>query len=200
MDVKRIWNYQPQFNGYVDKSVKKYVNKAIKNECSHLYKEGTLDLEKMQELEDYGKDILINLSQYMAKTDKNTKFTLGDTSYIGYPRLKNPISSHTVRIYSPLVDGNVRMDEFGDIAMPKTPVLNSAKNARDIDLVKLERYYKKLNDNIDPREIDKSFYLSEKAKLDETSDEKLGFFAGIFRTFKEAKLESFFERILILNR
>ena len=52
---------------------------------------------------------------------------------------------------------------------------------------KLERYYDNLQ-KIDPKEIDEAFYLAEKTKLNETSDEKLGFFEGISRAFKEAKL------------
>ena len=80
----------------------------------------------------------------MSKTDKNTKFTLGNARYENYPRFKNPIASHIVRIYSPLVDGKVRMDEYGEIAMPKTPVLSSVKDAGFIDVKKLERYYDNL--------------------------------------------------------
>lgn len=195
MEVNRISNYQPQFSGYVDKSVKKYVSKAIKNECSYQLKKGTFDSAKAKELKEYGSKILENLSQYMSKTDKNTKFTLGNARYENYPRFKNPIASHIVRIYSPLVDGKVRMDEYGEIAMPKTPVLSSVKDAGFIDVKKLERYYDNLQ-KIDPKEIDKAFYSAEKSKLDEVSDEKLGFFEGISRAFKEAKLESFFDKIL----
>ena len=198
MEVKAISNNQPQFNGYVDKSVIRYVKRAIKNECSIQSKEGTFDAAKVHELQDYGDKILKNLSQYMTKTDKNTKFTLGDTNYNNFPRFKNPIASHIVRIYSPLVEGKIHMDEFGEIAMPKTPTLNSAKNARDIDLYKLERYYNKLK-NIDPKEIDKAFYKAEKEKLNQTPEQDLGLIAGIIRTFKEAKLENFFAKIIDRN-
>lgn len=194
MDIRPINNYQPQFSGSVDKSVRKYIKRAIQNECSIQFKNGTYDPVKTFELEDYGNKILKNLSQYMAKTDKNTKFTLGNTSFNNFPRFKNPITSHLVRIYSPLVEGEVRMDEFGEIAMPKTPTLNAIKDARDIDLIKLERYYNKLR-NINPKEIDKAFYNAEKEIMDGISEKDLGFFAGIKRIFKEAKLESFLAKI-----
>ena len=198
MEVKPIANNQPHFNGYVDKSVRKYIKKAIQNESSIQLKKGTFNTEKKHELEKYGEKILKNLSEYMSKTDKKTGFTLGNVKYNNYPRFKNPISSHIIRIYAPTVDGKVRMDEFGEIAMPKTPTLNSAENARDIDLVKLERYYNKLK-TIDPKEIDKAFYNAEKEKLNEIPEEELGFFAGIIRTFKEAKIENFFAKILERN-
>lgn len=198
MKVKAITNNQPHFNGYVDKSVRKYVHRAIKNETEQIVKTAkenklAVDEEEIFNLHAFGAKILNNLSDYMSKTHKNTKFTMGNTNYNSFPRLENPISSHIVRIYSPQ-DGKVCMDNSGEIAMPQMPSLNAVKNARDIDLIKLERYYNRLK-NIDTKEIDKAFYNAEKEKMNEIPEQDLGFFAGIKRVFKEAKLESFLAKI-----
>lgn len=199
MEVRPISSYQPQFNGYVDKSVRKYVNKAVKNECKHIVKMAEKNNvenvdDKLFDIHALGSKILNSLSAFMQHTHKDTKFTMGNTHFASYPRFKNPISQHIVRIYSPLTDKAPYMDICGEIAMPKTPVLNPIKEARITDLYTLEKYAENLK-KIEPKEVDLAFYKAEKEYLEETKDDKLGLIAEMTRTFHEASVENFYEKI-----
>ena len=194
MEIQPITNNQPHFNGYVGKSVKKYVNRAIDNECSKQFNKKTLNIEKLCKLEEYGEDILFRLSQYMTKTHEKTHIEMGNMKYQSHPRFKNPVTEHIVRIYSPLTNTKPYVDQFGTISMPKTMALNPIKDAGAGDLKKLDDICKNL-ETINQKDIDMAFYDIEKDNLDDMLEEEIGFFGGIRKAFREAKLEKFFEDI-----
>lgn len=198
MEVRPISNNQ-SFNGYVGKSVTKYINKAVKNEIRRETEilsgyDKELDKKRINELRDFGTKILNRLSAYMKHTHKNTALEMGNTKYLNHPRFKNSISSHIVRVYSPLTNTEPFVDNYGTIAMPKTMALNPKKNAGAIDLKKLDDFCNKL-EKIEPKDIDMAFYKAEKSSLNELVEEETGFIDGIIRTFKEEKVQNFLEQI-----
>lgn len=203
MEVRRISNNQPAFNGYVGKSVIKYVNKAIKNESRNIVKKAKEnnvrpDQNALTELRYYGARILNNLSDYMDKTHQNTRIEMGNKNFCSHPRFKNPVSDHIVRTYSPLTDSKPAIDNEGELSMPKTMLLRPLKEAGRMDLDNLNSYCTKLENNINPKDIDKAFYNAEKEKLEDLEDADLGFFAYMHKEFKEAEIENFLQQIDII--
>lgn len=199
MEIQRVSSTQPTFNGYVGKSVIKYINKAIKNESKNIIKNAKEnntqpDENKLAELHYYGAKILGDLSSYMGKTHKNTHLEMGDTKYYSHPRIKNPVTDHIMRIYSPLTNDQPKIDNFGTISMPKTMTLSPKKIAGKTDLDKLNDISAKLS-KIDPKEIDKAFYNVERDNLDEIMEEDLGFWAEIHNTFREGRLINYYDEI-----
>ena len=200
MEVQRVSNYQQSFNGYVGKSVIKYVNVAIKNESRNIIKKAKKnntkpDQNALTELHYYGARILNNLSAYMDKTHKNTRIEMGNKNFSSHPRFKNPVSNHIVRTYSPLTDAQPFIDKEGEISMPKTRLLKPIKEAGRMDLDTLNSYCTKLDNGINPKDIDKAFYNAEKEKLERLEKTDLGFIATLRKEFKEAEIENFLQQI-----
>jgi len=196
MKVYPISNNQQQFQGNVGKSVYKYLNSAVQNESQIIIKDAKANNKEVNKDEVNKISILVaniqnRLARYMRNTHNETVLEMGNTNYKNYPRFNNPVSSHTVRIYSPLSDYNTGIDNNGEIAIPKLKIFSPIKKAGMKDLKNFSKFCDELENKINAQDIDKTFYNIEKAKLIKNQNENEGLFAGIRNILKDIEIRKF---------
>ncbi len=193
MDVKPIssTNSNPSFNGFLNKSVVKYVNAAVKNQCDFYVKSANeakekVDTEKLTEVRDLGAKVLSKLAKFMSKTHSKTELVFDNLSSSVYPELRNPVTSSKISIIgtnknSHFYSGSIFLKN-SSIYMDFKPAAKSDKN----DLIKLYNVADELG-NINPKSVDRTFLLNADIRLKSYTEKYGATVIGTFRAKSKAK-------------
>ena len=176
-------NYNPNFNGFVDKSVKKYVENVVKTECNKLVADANKDkveVEKdaLKNIYDMGKRVLNKLNSFMKPQHEKSFIALDSGSF----SIKNPISKSKIKFFTYPQDKGLYESSTGSISIGVSKYYNLEK------LENLETIADDLLATVEPKDVDKSFLSLAEQELKDKAiyDNGIGFI-GRFKTMHHAK-------------
>lgn len=170
MDIKPVYNNQVVFQGTVDKSLVKYINRAVTNECQTILdnanKSGVMVDEKaLKACKQYADGILKSYSDYMAQLHPKSVLSLVINYSKLCPKTELEISNPVVKgcnIYLHGTDWQVpkwRIMDFGKHKEIITDSLSYFDDYLDISKIALDELdaISRGITNVSPIEIDKAF-------------------------------------------
>lgn len=155
MNITPVNNSQPSFNGYVDKSVTKVIDRAFKNTCDEYIKTASnvgqeINLETIQSLKGLTETIKKKLALVMSKMHKNTALVLRDEPWLWHDiAFINEISRTPQTMELPLREGVISTGAY------KSEINYAELNSKD--LMDMNDFATKMIDEVDPAQIDKNF-------------------------------------------
>jgi len=195
MDVKAV-DSRTNFNGYVDKSVVKLLDRAVKNETEYFLRTAnkagqiidTSEIKKTQELRN---TILEKLTEIMSKFHKDTVFT-AHKSYNDSIEFKivNKYLKHKLE-FSDFSLKNMADYKVGNTYIPSQKYSAVVRPAK-INMTILESlsYFVDELKNLDYKKVDKTFLVLTKSKIKSTAEEKMtipGYIKILWQSHKAKK-------------
>ena len=193
MQVQKVQNnnFNPNFSGYVHKSLQTYIRDAVRTECNMLVSEANkdkveVDADKLRDIYETGKRVLNKFKTFIKPHHKKSAVTLDEGGLI---KITNPIAQSKVNVYKSFTQQGYN---YGSGIIPaiwiksRDNVICSFPQLRDLEI--LEQIADDMLSTVNPKEIDKCFLTLAESELKQNAFYKNGTgLIGKYKTMRQAK-------------